>query len=401
MTSPADPATAQPQPEEKWEIADQWQRLWRTLKWAVSGFVCVGALICVGQIYLFQQIFSDIHWALGGGFTFIVTGLAIWFIAIPLIRFFKAPAIAEPPNVDLTATTVSPIHVLRRMTYDLTYLKGLARNPEMATHLTAISQTRADLSVLKDDLTKSTTSATEIARTLADFERQRIAPLLDDLDRTVDGYIQKEALAVGTATAVSLNGSVDAFIVLWRNINMIARISRLYYGRPSLRLSLIILRDVMTAVLFSRALDDVTDAAGEALGGLVTRLGGLVVGPMLDGSVNALTTTKLGYLAKRRCRSFDVWTHARAQRATLDVFEQVKRESSTLVGELIKMCGGFIGAASGAAGGVIGAAAGTAGKVLKAPKSAWSLVQDKLVKKPSTSKPGTNKPGTNKQSENP
>ena len=161
---------------------------------------------------------------------------------------------------------------------------------------------------------------------------------------------------------------------------------------------MMILRDVMTAVLLSRALDDVTDAAGEALGGLVTRLGGLVVGPMIDGSVNALMTTKLGYLAKKRCRSFDVWNEAKAQRATRDVLEQVKKESASLINDVIKASSGFIGAATNAAGGVVGAAGDAvgaaagiavdaAGKVMKAPKSAWSIVQDAFVKRPGTAKP--------------
>jgi len=403
METSSQPSTGLPIPTmgadatDQWELADQWKLSWKSLKWVVSAFICIGALVAVGQIYLFHQIFADIHWSLGWTFTAIITGLTGWFIALPLARFLKSPSIAAPPDVDLSTPSISPIDVLRRLSYDAAYLKGLAKNPELADQRDAIDKARYDLTDIKKILTGKNEVSGDIAKEAAQalnlFERNRIAPLLKDLDKRVDSYIHKEALAVGTATTVSLNGSVDAFIVLWRNINMVARISRLYYGRPSLRLTLMILRDVMTAVLLSRALDDVTDAAGEALGGLVTRLGGLVVGPMLDGSVNALMTTKLGYLAKRRCRSFDVWNEASAQRATRDVFEQVKRESASLIGDLIKACGGFLGTATDVAGGVVnsaGEAVGTAasvaadaaGKVLKAPKSAWSLVQDTFVKKP-------------------
>ncbi len=368
----------------RWELADQWRLAWRGLKWTAAGVITIGALVVVGQVFLFHQMFSQIHPVLGWAFVAAMAGLIIWLIGIPLFRFLKAPAIAEAPDVDLKSPNLPRADLLRRIEFDDAYLRTMAANPALRGHGAEAEKARVDLKALKDAVTPggAQETVTILAEKLARFERERIAPLLVDLDKEIDGYIHKEALAVGSATAVSLNGSVDAFIVLWRNINMVSRISRLYYGRPSLRLSLLILRDVMAAVLLSRALDDVTDAAGEALGGLVTKLGGMVVGPMLDGSVNALMTTKLGYLAKKRCRSFDVWSEASARRAAMEVFDQVKRESSGLIGELVSLCGGFLGSASRAAGGVVDVAVDAAGRVLAAPRSAWSLVQDTFVKKP-------------------
>ena len=259
----------------------------------------------------------------------------------------------------------------KRIRFDEAYLKAMIANPELAEHHAAADAARNELKTLA----QNEASPAVVATALAAFERERIAPLLIDLDKRVDDYIRREALAVGAATAVSLNGSIDAFVVLWRNANMVSRIARLYYGRPSLRLSLLILRDVTLAVILSRVLDDVTDAAGDALSGLVTKLGGMVVGPVMDGSINALVTLKLGYLAKKRCRSFEVWSQSNTQRAALEVFEQVRRESTGLIGDLLKLCGGAVG-------GVAGVAAGAAGAVLSAPKSAWSLVQNALVRKP-------------------
>ncbi len=371
---PANPPARQT--PERWEIADQWRIAWRSIKWAAIGVVSFLALMAVGQIYLFHQMFSDIHPALGWGFVFAFTALGVWLVGLPLARFFNAPVIARPPEVDLEAETVSTTDLKKRFAYDEKYLNNIAANPALIAHRAEALKAREDLQVLRND------ESDGLAKRLAEFERTRIATLLADLDKQVDDYIHKEALAVGSATAVSMNGSVDAFIVLWRNVNMISRISRLYYGRPSLRLSMVVLRDVMVAVLLSRALDDVSDAAGEALGGVISKLGGMVVGPLMDGSVNALVTTKLGYLAKRRCRSFDVWTESSAKRATLEVFDQVKRESSSLVGELVKVSGDFVGAAGKAAGSVAGVTTGAAEKVFAAPKSAWAIVQDAFVRKP-------------------
>ncbi|MEL7487634.1 MAG: hypothetical protein AAGJ87_10520, partial [Pseudomonadota bacterium] len=114
----------------------------------------------------------------------------------------------------------------------------------------------------------------------------------------------------------------------------------------------------------------------------ITKLGGMVVGPVMDGSINALVTLKLGYLAKKRCRSFEVWSERKSQQATLEVFDRVRRESAGLVSDLVKVCGGAVGGVAGAAA---DAAVNAADMVLSAPKSAWSLVQGTFAKK---SEPG-------------
>lgn len=380
VTPGASPAP--PQSRDRWELAHQWRLAWRTIKWTAAGIISLLALLAVGQIYLFHQLFSDIHPALGWAFVVAVTGLCFLLIGAPLLKFMRAPQIAEPPNVNLAAPIVNDADLFRRFDFDAAYLKNMAANPALSAQGEAIGKARADLDALKK------AGGEDIARKLAEFERQRIAPLLAGLDSQVDDYIHKEALAVGSATAISMNGSIDAFIVLWRNINMISRISRLYYGRPSLRLSLLIIRDVMVAVLLSRALDDISDAAGEALGGVMSKLGGLVAGPVMDGSVNALMTLKLGYLTKRRCRSFEVWSKASAARAVMDAVDQARRESASLTSEIVKLSGGMLSAAGKAAGSVAGVATGAAGRVAAAPRSAWSLVQNTFIKKPAPSKEG-------------
>lgn len=369
----------------RWEFADQWARAWARIKWAVTASIIFAGVLAAGQIFLFYQMFAEIHWGLG--LVFVVTALAVIarFIGWPLYKFFQTPSIAVPPAVELTSPEISIRDVAARAAYDAAYLDNAAGNPALAGHETDIATVRGALAAFNEDLSKAAPDAAgEKGAWLAAFERDQIAPLLNDLDKKVDQEIRKESLSVGTATAVSMNGSIDAFIVLWRNVNMVSRISRLYYGRPSLRLSILILRDVMAAVLLSRALDDVADTAGEALGGLFTRFGGLVMGPMIDGSVNALVTLKIGQLAKRRCRSFDVWSQSKAQQALGDVLDLVKRESGGVIGELAKASGRFLDIAADAADGVIGAATSTADIVMSAPRSAWSMVQDVFVRKPKT-----------------
>ena len=367
MPPPPAPETGSPAPAadtgpQRWEVARQWRLAWRALKWTVFGALIAAALVVVGQVYLFYSLFADLHPLLGYGFAALVTAAFVWLVILPTVRFLRVPAVTRPPDIDLTSPEIDADAIARRLRFDITYLRALVANPELAAQKPDAEAALADARALPLNVDA-----------LAAFERTRIEPLLAALDKRVDRYIHAESSAVGAATAISMNGSIDAFIVLWRNVNMVSRIARLYYGRPSLRASLIVLRDVAGAVVLSRALDDVSDMAGEALGGILGKLGGMVAGPLMDGSVNALVTLKIGYLAKRRCRSFEAWSPKRKANVVVEVFKQLGAESASVTADLVKTCEG------------LGSAAATASaKVFAAPRSAWALVQNLVARRPQT-----------------
>jgi len=288
--------------------------------------------------------------------------------------------VVRPPDVDLSNTDLSAAQLSRRAAFDVLYVRGLRANPELADTRAQVSAALGDLQALAARIGSATDNVPELARELATFEHDRIEALLAPIDRQVERYIHAEASAVGAATAICMNGSIDAFIVLWRNANMVARVSRLYYGRPSLRTSAVVLRDVAASVILSRVLDDVTDMAGNALSGVLGKLGGLVAGPLMDGSVNALVTLKLGYLAKRRCRGFAAWSPKRSANAVTEVFAQLQAESANVASDLLAHCGAVATAAASAA-------TSAGGKVITAPRSAWSKVAALVTGKPESGAP--------------
>ncbi|MBI1392314.1 MAG: DUF697 domain-containing protein [Alphaproteobacteria bacterium] len=355
---------------ERWEIARQWRAAWRAVKWGAGGVAGLIALSLAGQIFLFYDMFRSVHPWLGAAFVVIAIGALARFLAWPLFRFLSGPKALRPPNVDLGAADLSTAAVRQRHAYVDRYLARLAVNPETESAYDLIVAARSTLAGMTPRF--DVEPAPVLAQELASFERTRVAPLLKDLDARVDAYVRKEAVAVGVATSISLNGTIDAFLVLWRNVNMVARVARMYHGRPDLRVSLMILRDVALAVILSRVLEDVSEMAGEALGGVVGKLGGVVIGPFLDGSLNALMTLKLGDLAKRRCRSFEPWSEKTARSATRAAFDKVSRESGDLVGEIFRASGAGVGKVAEAAA----TATDFAAEMLKAaPRSAWGLVQ--------------------------
>ncbi len=349
----------------QWELAAQWAQGWRVLKWSVSALIVVTFLIVIGQGFLFYRLFDDVHPLLGYAYVLVVAGLLAVLVGRPLAAFLSMPVAARPPSIIIDVKAPQPEALAARIRYDIRYLQMLQANPLTRGERPAIEQ---GIVKARDLLSRtgnaSAAQALALSLELEVFERTQIEALLAPLDKKAETIIHSEAVGVGVATAISMNGTLDAFIVLWRNANLVARISRIYFGRPHLMGSLRILRDVAAIVVAARALEDVSEITGEVIGGLLGRMGGLIAGPVMDGGINAMMTLKLGYLAKRRCRSFKGWSAGQAAAISAEALKEVKKESGSVIGDLLKRVGGLTTHASRATE-----------KALAGSRSAWGVVQ--------------------------
>ncbi|OZB19042.1 MAG: hypothetical protein B7X53_01365 [Hyphomonas sp. 34-62-18] len=362
------PVPAQPpveKPAQQWELAAQWAQGWRVVKMAASVVVGIAFLIVIGQGYLFYRLFDDLHPVAGLVYIVVLTAALAWLVARPVAAFLSMPVAARPPDILIDPKAPDPKAIAARLTYDIRYLKMLAANPEVSAEAAQIEESIAKGRALAARAGRATPEeAFALSIDLQTFERERIEALLAPLDRKVKQIIHAEAVGVGVATAISMNGTVDAFIVLWRNANLVARVSRIYFGRPHLMGSLRILRDVAAIVVAARALEDVTDITGEVVGSLLGRMGGLIAGPVMDGGINAMMTLKLGYLAKRRCRSFKGWTAVQAAAISEGALQEVKAESGSVIADLMKRVGGLTTHASRATE-----------RVMAGSRSTWELIR--------------------------
>jgi hypothetical protein len=115
--------------------------------------------------------------------------------------------------------------------------------------------------------------------------------------------------------------------------------ARIYYGRPGLRGTWLIVRDVASAILLSSVMEQISDLGGSLLrkvgeGGRTLPLLGAMVGPALDGTINGLMAMKVGYLAKERCRSFQAWDERTTQGALKRTFRLVADSAGFLMEEM-------------------------------------------------------------------
>jgi putative membrane protein len=330
--------------------------LWRLLRWMMWGSLALVLLIFAGQTYNLFAMFSAWHPALGWLFLAAAAALVWWLIGMPVLRFLHMPVALRPPELPPRDQGLHAAHLVRHVQFIGKYLRRQRRNPllvDMVDKIEAAIETGQVLAAAVK--TRGDEGLDESLRQVEIFRREQVDPILLPLDEEAERIIRSEALGVGVATAVSLNGTLDALIVLWRNVNMISRLARVYYGRPGPRGSFLILRDVSTVVLISNYLDNLTDSAGNLLGKWLGGIAGIVAGPLLNGGANAVMTLRLGYLARARCRSMQRWTDEhrlsvlmRALKSSADASTWVLREMTAQVGGIV---GGVVGGmASGAAG---------------------------------------------------
>lgn len=304
------------------------------------------ALIVVMGVFLALRVaegfrwFHGMHPALGWAFLALVLAGLAWFVGRPVARFLRVPVALRPPRLP-EAGERTPRHLVRHLAFVERYVEAVGRNPEWQGDPAEVERAATACRALRRRAEAAhPADLAGLARDLGEIERQQVAALLRPLDAKATEIIRNEALAVGLVTAVSLNGTVDAFLVLWRNVNLVSRLANLYYGRPGARGTLAILRDVSAATLASAYMQDLSEAAGGLIGGVVGKSVGVFAGPVLDGALNAVVTARIGYLAKARCRAFAAWTETTRAEALQGALREAAAITGGLLSDIAKAVGG-------------------------------------------------------------
>jgi uncharacterized membrane protein YcjF (UPF0283 family) len=310
-------------------------RIFSFMRYAGIVFLGLVAWFIAREVLALRDLAAGVHPVLGWAVLIAAIALTIRLIGVPVLRFFRMSPVLKAPAMPARDETFTARHAEARLTYLGRYLEALRNNPLLTEHREEIALARDEARALR---------ATEPDReTLSAFEKNRVDPLLLPLDKEADRVIRAEALSVGVATALSPNGTLDAALVLWRNANLVSRIANIYYGRPGVRGSFLILRDVSAAALLATYLEGLSEAAGGVLRGVLGSVAGVVAGPIVDGSINAIATLRVGYLAKGRCRSFKAWTDASRKEALAEAIATARDRSGEILAEIAKRAGAGLG----------------------------------------------------------
>jgi hypothetical protein len=320
----------------------------------------VSALVLGRETYALGRAAFEVHPALGWLYAAAV-GFAAWrFVVVPAMRYWAMPAAVEPP----AEAGDSPAAVRARAKFTVRVLENLARNPRAAAQGNLVAAVGADARLLAARAAAPGADGPALRAELAAFEETRVEPLFAALDEEANRVIRAEALAVGVGTAVSMNGVLDAWIVLWRNLNLVARLAEIYYGRPGLRGTLFVLRDVATGVFVASKAQGVAEASAGLFGGWLGKTGGALMGPVMDGALNAVIAVRIGYVAKRRCRAFRRWNEETALEAVQHGLAEAAAQAKGAALDVVKATGGALAHVAADAASAAGDAMRKAGDVV-------------------------------------
>ena len=295
-----------------------------------SILVIVGGLLSFFAIIELIRVYQTLH-ALHPitGFVFIVIlGLAIiWIIGYYLITLTSRPAVLRPPKIAvLSYPTNRELH--RYGKYLVKYISRFTNNDAFTVAERDLARTGNDklMAALKNnDNHESLLSAIEKA------EQETIQPLLNKLDQQAERQVRNSTRDVMIAVAFSPYNAIDLLVVIYRNINMVTKIVRIYNVRPRLRQQLHILADTISVV----ATVNYLNLGSHLLQDLGSRVP--IIGKSLDNIVQGigagLMTSVAGHAALYRCQAFKKWS---ADEARINVISHLHQFYSDVKGIFFK-----------------------------------------------------------------
>jgi len=217
---------------------------------------------------------STLHPGLGRVVLWLLLLIYACVVGVPALLFLRLREPLRPPPTD--AGPDFERHLARLAT-------RLARNPHLKTE-----------------------------RVTAD--RRDVERAIQTLGALADEHITKEASLVFVSTAISQSGRLDALMVLIVQVRMIWNVAHVYWQRPSLREMVYLYANVGATVFAAQTIQDLdlsellepimATALPAAAGGATVVLipvASLVSDSLLQGSVNALLTFRVGCITKRYC----------------------------------------------------------------------------------------------------
>lgn len=257
------------------------KNIYKTLLTAITVIAVAFAFIILGNIITIgDKIGTMTHPYVEYVFYITILLLTIWFVVVPVYKVLSTPSL---PALDIDENTSE--EKTRKMSKLLigscSYIEDTEEQKKHRNDLKAgIANCTSDISKLKDVLNAELKGRFDLART----------------------EIYKAASYAFASTAISQNSTIDTLSVLMTNCKLIHKIIQLSGFRPNFEQ----LVKIYTNVIFSAFFAHITQAGAEQSASILVNqfikglksipFGEAFAGSMLDGTVNALMTLRVGFL---------------------------------------------------------------------------------------------------------
>jgi hypothetical protein len=277
-------------------------------------FITLSVLVLTAFVlFVFNQVMqvytytSAINPVLGKAVLSALTLLFLALFIVPVLLYFRLPQPMSPP----ASEAEKPVYLEKLG-------RRLAKNP-----------------LLKE----------------GDFDFTREADIqrgLDLLSIKADTVIQNTAKSVFLTTSISQNGKLDALTVFITQTKMIWDLAHIYYQRPAPKDIVALYANVGATTFLAAQIEDLdfseqlepvfgTVLQNSALKSVpfVGSITNVVMDSLLEGTINAFLTLRVGIITKRYCGTTETFQMKKARRAAF-------REASVMLKGIVMQSSGHV-----------------------------------------------------------
>lgn len=239
-------------------------------------FLLLFLIIAINESIGLYERLSSTHQVLGIAFLLLVGAILLGLISLPLVALYKYKKLPEAPEE--------------------------RSGQEYEDYLLLLHQELKKNHYLLDK---------EVIFQGEDLE-QEIETAYNELNIRAEELIKKDATSVFLTTSISQNGSLDSLFVLVSLTRLLWRLTTLYQSRPSLAKFIKLYSNVAATAMIARGVEDLDlisqqlePLLASLIGGSVLSLipgaqvlSGVVVSSIMEGSLNALLTLRVGCIAQ-------------------------------------------------------------------------------------------------------
>ena len=244
----------------------------RILTFLAAFTVVAFSVIVVRETAAVVTLARDVHPVAGHVTLWILLSIYTLCLGVPLFLFLRMPKPLRPPASDTDPAFPGYVSRLRSRLLENTHLRGVTMTADRAS----------------------------------------IQAALDLLEKRADQEIRKEASLVFLSTAISQSGRLDGLFVLVAQTRLVWKVAHIYRQRASARELLGLYANVAVCVFAAESLEDLDlaevaeplmvpllEAAGVGATVVLAPVATVLADALLQGTVNALLTFRVGCIAKR------------------------------------------------------------------------------------------------------
>jgi hypothetical protein len=209
-------------------------------------------------------------------------------------------------------TQAHPRALRKYVRYLSRYLERLGRNPNLSDLQCQRAQTESE--TLQKILSENR-SQEELLALIQQTEETVICPLLEVIDEKAAKHVRDSMRDVMVFVTLSPYNSIDLAVVLYRNIQMVLDLVKMYNSRPAWREQIAIFYDILTIIATVNYIylgRNLIESLGSKIPGI-----GRFLDDIAQGIGAGFLTTITGHAAMQRCRAFAGWNPTQARESIL------------------------------------------------------------------------------------